>query len=66
MSERERTEGNTDASKVDAQSNGDSGPRRVEEVREEREVGHDPESSATSSDTGQNADPDDERYRAKG
>jgi hypothetical protein len=45
MSENERREGNTDAPKVDteygerrASDGGGSGPRRVEEVRREREA----------------------------
>ena len=45
MTERERREGNTDAAKVDerevrADGNQESGPRRVEEARRDRETGH--------------------------
>jgi hypothetical protein len=45
MTDRERREGNTDAAKVDerevrADGNQESGPRRVEEARRDRETGH--------------------------
>ena len=58
MSERERREGNTDAPKVNenevrADNRGESGPRRVEEVRKDRESERESERrSRSGSDSG--------------
>ena len=54
MSERDRTEGNTDAPKVGenevgTDERGGSGPRRVEEARREREPDRGPHSGYASS-----------------
>ena len=55
MSERDRREGNTNAPKVDENevrkdNGGDSGPRRVEEVRTDRETRTEPGSGYANSD----------------